>query len=136
MSFRPHQSEPGALVDPPRRLEDAIRPQGELLIARPPCEADALVDKPGPHAESTHARLDVQQPQCGHALGFLGAEHRSNDLAVPLRDPGAFSLWVQVEYELREYFSDESFEGLVPAVFLVVKHCLSMGHPANVAGLV
>src|SRR5438067_7894105 len=89
MPLRPRQLEPGVLVDAPRRLQLALRPKHQLLVAALPREADAFVDQTLSDSQTARSGLDQQQSQLGDALRAAHQEHRPDALAVLLGDPAA-----------------------------------------------
>src|SRR2546426_7394349 len=94
-------AEAGLLVQAARRVQLALRPQRELAIAGLPREADALVDQAAADTESSRVRLHEEQPQLGDGLRFTHDEDRTDDLAVPIRDPAALASRVEVIEEVR-----------------------------------
>src|SRR5262245_66394083 len=88
----PDAPESRRLVDAPRRDQDALRPQGDLSIARLPREADALVDQASPDPEPARLRLDEEQSELRHRFRLRHQEHGPRDLAVARGDPPALPL--------------------------------------------
>src|SRR3954464_11704158 len=65
------QPEAGILVNPPRGVQDAVGPQNDLSISRPPRESDASMDQLSSDAMAALIGLDVEQPQLRRRLRLL-----------------------------------------------------------------
>src|SRR5215212_11196728 len=88
MRLLAHQAVSGALVDPPRAVQVALRPQGDLAVARLPREALAFGDQ---HVDTEPARLrlDQEEAELGHRHRLLHQEDAADRLPIVLGDPGA-----------------------------------------------
>ena len=117
------------LVDPARRVEPALRPQGDPPIACLACESDALGDEPPPDAEPARTGLDQQQTQLGDALGLADEKHRADDLAVGLGDPAALARRIELAQEIGGDLGDERFERRIVAVLLRIEGAVPMDDP-------
>src|SRR5262249_263288 len=65
---------------------------------------------------------------------FPPQEDRSYIFALLIGDPAALTSGITIADECCNNFRDESFEALVPAVFLSVKRTMASHDPAHVAG--
>src|SRR5271170_2643462 len=129
------EDKPSGLVDAARGDEDVVGPQRDLGVAEFTCTPYARIDQLAPDPEAARVRLDIEQPElarCG--IVALRQEHRADDRAVSLGDPGVFLPVVEMGDEFGENFADQPLEGPVPAVFPGVQEHLAVRDEAEIAG--
>ena len=128
------QLEAGALVNPPRSVEDVVCPEDELAVAGGPREVDACVDELRADTGSARAGLDEEDAQLRDVVRLAHAEHAADADAAELGDPAALAHRIVLLCEYADDRRDESFEGLVPAVLRPVERAVALDDPAVVAG--
>src|SRR4029453_16197326 len=79
VGFFPGQPESRPLVQTPRSLEFALRPQHDLPVSGLSCEAHALVDQAGTDAMTARRRFDEQQSKPCHRVRFADQEDGADD---------------------------------------------------------
>ena len=125
----------GALVDVPRRDQDALRPQRHPAIAGRAGEADAFLGQPRADAEPARLGVDDQQPQLGDLVGRAHHEHRADRLAVDLGDPAVLAGGIEILQEGGDDLGHEAPRTRCPSR-IPRRRALPcrLDHPAHVAG--
>src|SRR5271155_5372433 len=85
------EDKPSGLVDAARGDEDVVGPQRDLGVAEFTCTPYARIDQLAPDPEAARVRLDIEQPELARR-GIVAPhqEHRADDRAASLGDPGVF----------------------------------------------
>src|ERR1700722_1997055 len=92
-----------ALIDRPRRDQDALRPQRDPAVAGTPSETNTFLDEPASDAVAAGARLDQEEAELRDAAAGVDQHDRADRLAVDLCDPAGLALGV----EAGEEFGDD-----------------------------
>src|SRR5687768_9475010 len=106
MLFFLDQAKAVRLVNVPGGVENAVRPERELLVFPLSGKSDAFVDETLSDSLSARGRCHEQQPELRDGGSVLDQEDRPHALITQLGDPATLALRVEGSDEVHDDPSD------------------------------